>query len=121
MTHLDMTILYVADPLTAPISTPVFSAFNPSTNHPASPCSSCRMARGSACGRAPTSSPTHPTAKAAKSASRSKVPTRFAATHADWSKRMSIAQVPTEMDFGNTFVALDPDGYRLRVFSPSQR
>ena len=43
------------------------------------------------------------------------------AAHADWSKRMPIAQAPTEMDFGHTFVALDPDGYRLRVFSPSQR
>lgn len=41
--------------------------------------------------------------------------------HADWSQRMSIAQEPTELDFGHTFTALDPDGYRLRVFSPSQR
>jgi len=39
--------------------------------------------------------------------------------HADWSKRgLSIAQVPTKMDFGTTFVALDPDGHRLRVFAP---
>jgi len=30
-----------------------------------------------------------------------------------------IVQAPTEMDFGYTFVASDPDGYRLRVFSPS--
>ena len=29
-----------------------------------------------------------------------------------------IAQAPTEMDFGYTFVALDPDAHRLRVFAP---
>jgi predicted enzyme related to lactoylglutathione lyase len=41
-------------------------------------------------------------------------------THADWSKRgLKIAQAPTDMDFGRTFVALDPDGHRLRVFAPS--
>jgi predicted enzyme related to lactoylglutathione lyase len=34
----------------------------------------------------------------------------------DWRKRgMSIAQEPTAMDFGYTFVALDPDGHRLRA------
>jgi hypothetical protein len=27
--------------------------------------------------------------------------------------------VPTKMDFGTTFVALDPDGHRLRVFAPA--
>jgi len=27
-----------------------------------------------------------------------------------------IVQPPTEMDFGYTFVALDPDGHRLRVY-----
>jgi len=42
------------------------------------------------------------------------------AAHADWSKRgLSIAQAPTEMDFGTTFVALDPDGHRLRVYTPT--
>jgi catechol 2,3-dioxygenase-like lactoylglutathione lyase family enzyme len=40
--------------------------------------------------------------------------------HADWKKRgLTIAQEPTDMDFGHTFVALDPDGHRLRVFAPS--
>jgi predicted enzyme related to lactoylglutathione lyase len=40
-------------------------------------------------------------------------------THADWKKRgRPIAQAPTAMDFGHTFVALDPDGHRLRVFAP---
>jgi catechol 2,3-dioxygenase-like lactoylglutathione lyase family enzyme len=39
--------------------------------------------------------------------------------HADWSARkLKIAQAPTAMDFGLTFVALDPDGHRLRVFAP---
>ena len=42
------------------------------------------------------------------------------ALHADWARRgMTIAQAPTKLDFGRTFVALDPDGHRLRVFAPS--
>ena len=42
------------------------------------------------------------------------------AVHADWTARgLSIAQSPTDMDFGRTFVALDPDGHRLRVFAPT--
>lgn len=41
-----------------------------------------------------------------------------ARTHADWSRGLPIAQAPTAMDFGHTFVALDPDGHRLRVFAP---
>ncbi len=42
------------------------------------------------------------------------------ATHADWARRgLEIAQVPTRLDFGTTFVALDPDGHRVRVFAPS--
>ena len=46
--------------------------------------------------------------------------TAVEATHADWSKRgLTIAQAPTRMDFGHTFVALDPDGHRLRVFAPA--
>src|SRR6185437_1062792 len=40
-------------------------------------------------------------------------------THDDWKARgIAIAQPPTQMDFGFTFVALDPDQYRLRVFGP---
>jgi predicted enzyme related to lactoylglutathione lyase len=40
------------------------------------------------------------------------------ATYADWVKRgLPIAQAPVVMDFGTTFVALDPDGHRLRVFA----
>jgi predicted enzyme related to lactoylglutathione lyase len=42
------------------------------------------------------------------------------ARHADWRQRgLSIVQPPTDMDFGRTFVALDPDGHRLRVFAPA--
>ncbi|MFD9900725.1 VOC family protein [Mesorhizobium sp. NPDC059025] len=42
------------------------------------------------------------------------------ATHANWVGRgLSILQQPTEMDFGRTFVALDPDQHRLRVYWPN--
>ena len=41
---------------------------------------------------------------------------------ADWSRRdLPIAQATTVLDFGYSFVALDPDGHRLRVFAPSQK
>jgi catechol 2,3-dioxygenase-like lactoylglutathione lyase family enzyme len=44
------------------------------------------------------------------------------ATHDSWRDQgISIAQTPTEMDFGHTFVGLDPDGHRLRVFAPAAR
>jgi len=29
---------------------------------------------------------------------------------------VTTIQAPTELDFGRTFVALDPDGHRIRVF-----
>jgi len=32
---------------------------------------------------------------------------------------LPIAQPPTRMDFGYTCVGLDPDGHRLRAFSPA--
>ncbi|MFA6157931.1 VOC family protein [Mesorhizobium sp.] len=39
------------------------------------------------------------------------------AAHADWASRgLKILQTPTDMDFGRTFVALDPDNHRLRVY-----
>jgi predicted enzyme related to lactoylglutathione lyase len=42
------------------------------------------------------------------------------ATHAEWhALGTTIAQPPTNMDFGRTFTALDPDGNRLRVFKPA--
>jgi predicted enzyme related to lactoylglutathione lyase len=42
------------------------------------------------------------------------------ATHDTWKARgMTIAQAPTALPFGHTFVALDPDGHRLRVLAPS--
>jgi predicted enzyme related to lactoylglutathione lyase len=42
------------------------------------------------------------------------------AKFAEWSGRGArIALMPTQLDFGYTFVALDPDGNRLRVFAPS--
>ncbi|ETR77316.1 drug:proton antiporter [Afipia sp. P52-10] len=40
------------------------------------------------------------------------------ATHADWRARgVPMLQAPVDMDFGRTFVALDPDGHRLRVLA----
>ena len=40
--------------------------------------------------------------------------------YAEWGAReLRIAQAPTDLDFGHTFVALDPDGHRLRVFAPA--
>lgn len=44
------------------------------------------------------------------------------AMHTDWQRRgLTIAQAPTVMSFGTTFVALDPDGHRLRVFASAPR
>jgi catechol 2,3-dioxygenase-like lactoylglutathione lyase family enzyme len=41
------------------------------------------------------------------------------AMHADWERRgLKILQTPTDLDFGRTFVALDPDNHRLRVYWP---
>ena len=41
------------------------------------------------------------------------------AMHEAWrGQGIAIIQTPTEMDFGYTFTALDPDGHRLRVFAP---
>lgn len=38
----------------------------------------------------------------------------------DWARRgLVIEQEPVTLEFGRTFVALDPDGHRLRVYSPS--
>ena len=42
------------------------------------------------------------------------------ARHAAWvAIGVNIVQPPTQMDFGFTFAATDPDGHRLRVFAPS--
>jgi catechol 2,3-dioxygenase-like lactoylglutathione lyase family enzyme len=47
-------------------------------------------------------------------------PAAVVARHAEWkAKGLTIAQAPTQLDFGHTFLALDPDGHRLRVFSPA--
>jgi predicted enzyme related to lactoylglutathione lyase len=46
-------------------------------------------------------------------------PDAVSATYEVWKARgAKIAQVPTALPFGHTFVALDPDGHRLRVFAP---
>ncbi|KCB27998.1 glyoxalase-like domain protein [Bordetella hinzii CA90 BAL1384] len=37
-----------------------------------------------------------------------------------WRERgVPIVQAPCQMEFGRTFVGLDPDGHRLRVFAPA--
>jgi catechol 2,3-dioxygenase-like lactoylglutathione lyase family enzyme len=42
------------------------------------------------------------------------------AAHARWQTQgLPIAQPPTRMDFGYTCVGLDPDGHRLRAFTPA--
>ena len=42
-----------------------------------------------------------------------------ASLHAQWrAKGLPVLQAPVDLDFGHTFVALDPDGHRLRVFAP---
>jgi predicted enzyme related to lactoylglutathione lyase len=33
----------------------------------------------------------------------------------------TVIQTPTDMDFGRTFTATDPDGHRLRIFHPAGR
>lgn len=39
------------------------------------------------------------------------------ALHEDWKALgLAIAQTPRDLDFGYTFVALDPDGHKLRAF-----
>ncbi|MDX8437021.1 VOC family protein [Mesorhizobium abyssinicae] len=44
-------------------------------------------------------------------------PAAVDAAHRDWAGRgLNILQAPTDMDFGRTFVALDPDNHRLRVY-----
>ena len=36
-------------------------------------------------------------------------------------QKVRIAQEPTDMDFGRTFVALDADGNRLRFYASNRR
>lgn len=39
------------------------------------------------------------------------------ALYENWgNKHATIAQKPTDMDFGRTFVILDPDGHRIRAY-----
>ncbi len=44
-------------------------------------------------------------------------PAQVDAMHQEWSLAgLPILQRPVDLDFGRTFVALDPDGHRLRVY-----
>lgn len=39
------------------------------------------------------------------------------ALYEEWGKKhVTVAQKPTDMDFGRTFVILDPDGHRIRAY-----
>jgi predicted enzyme related to lactoylglutathione lyase len=39
----------------------------------------------------------------------------------EWGKKhATVAQKPTDMDFGRTFVVLDPDGHRIRAYKLSE-
>jgi predicted enzyme related to lactoylglutathione lyase len=39
------------------------------------------------------------------------------ALYEEWGKKqVTVAQKPTDMDFGRTFVILDPDGHRIRIY-----
>lgn len=39
------------------------------------------------------------------------------ALYEEWGrKEVTVAQKPTDMDFGRTFVVLDPDGHRIRAY-----
>ncbi|KST60682.1 drug:proton antiporter [Methylobacterium sp. GXS13] len=46
---------------------------------------------------------------------------RVDALHADWlATGAEIVLAPTDLDFGRSFVAVDPDGHRLRVYAPAE-
>ncbi|WP_337268691.1 VOC family protein [Oryzifoliimicrobium ureilyticus] len=48
-------------------------------------------------------------------------PDEVDALHGEWvEKGAEILLAPTELDFGRTFVALDPDGHRLRVYTVNE-
>ena len=49
---------------------------------------------------------------------RVKTPAEIDSTHATWAaKGITIPFPPTDLDFGRSFVAHDPDGNRLRVYA----
>ncbi len=42
-------------------------------------------------------------------------------TYTDWSaKGVTIALPPIDLEFGRSFVALDPDGHRLRIYAAAE-
>jgi catechol 2,3-dioxygenase-like lactoylglutathione lyase family enzyme len=121
MPDLDMTILYVDDPLASADFYAKLLGHQPVEKSPGF--AMFVLPNGAKLGlwKGSDVQPQAPNGKGGEICFTLGNPEAVRATHADWSKRMSIAQAPTDMDFGHTFVALDPDGYRLRVFSPSQR
>ncbi len=46
---------------------------------------------------------------------------RIDSMHGDWqAKGATTALPPTDLDFGRSFVALDPDGHGLRVYAVAE-
>lgn len=44
------------------------------------------------------------------------------ALYHDWgTKSVTVVQKPTDMDFGRTFVILDPDGHRIRIYQDQEK
>ncbi len=44
------------------------------------------------------------------------------ALYESWhSRHLTVAQKPTDLDFGRTFVVLDPDGHRIRIYKLRQQ
>ena len=121
MPDLDMTILYVADPLASADYYANILGHQPVEKSPGF--AMFVLPNGARLGlwKGADVKPEAPNGKGGEICFTLDSPDAVRAMHADWSKRMEIAQTPVELDFGHTFVALDPDGYRLRMFSPSQR
>lgn len=52
---------------------------------------------------------------------RVETPDMVDALHAEWrGKGATILLSPTDLDFGRSFVAADPDGHRLRVYTVAE-
>jgi predicted enzyme related to lactoylglutathione lyase len=121
MPNLDMTILYVDNPLTSADFYAKLLGHQPVEKSPGF--AMFVLPNGARLGlwKGTDVKPHAPNGKGGEICFSLESADAVQAMHADWSKDMAIAQTPTELDFGYTFVALDPDGYRLRVSSPSQR
>lgn len=121
MPNLDMTILYVSDPLASADFYAAVLGHQPVEKSPGF--AMFVLPNGARLGlwKGSDVQPEAPGGKGGELCLTVPDAEAVRATRAQWGACMPIAQEPTEMDFGHTFTALDPDGYRLRVFSPSRR